>query len=265
MPLISRIGISDGFIKTNAPFTPVIPDPTGFVVQNLITRYEIGESGSFVGVGTVINDTTLNNNDASIYNGFLFTFDDGGAVILDGINRYIQTPDSSLMRGSVGNSLTIQVWMKVESTYSDGDGLFSKQYGSGQSYDGYSLLLKSNNAIGLYMNGDSVTGEYTSTSTNVWTSDFWHLFTAIIRFGGGSSNPSKVYVDTTEISLSSGGQNNETSITNNTAPFRIASGIQESSAQYAPCRFGAMYVYDRALSSVDVFRNYEATKSKYGY
>lgn len=265
MPLISRIGISDGFIKTNSPFTPVIPDPTGFVVENLITRYEVGELESFVGVGTVISDTTVNNNDAQIYNGYLFTFDDGGAVLLDGINRYIETPDSSLIRATVGNALTVQVWMKVESTYSDGDGLFSKQYGSSQGFDGYSLLLKNNNSIGLYMNGDSIDGQYVSTSDNVWTPDFWHLFTAVIRFGGGSANPSKVYVDTTEITLSSGGENNETSIPNNNAPFRIASGIQDVSPQYTPCKFAAMYVYDRALSSVDVFRNYEATKSRYGY
>ncbi len=264
MPVISRVGISNGFIKTNSSFTPVIPDPTGFVIQNLITRYEVGEIDSFTGIGTVINDTTVNNNDASIYNGFLFTFDDGGAVLLDGINRYIETPDSSLMRGTVGNALTVQVWMKIESTYSDGDGLFSKQYGSSQNNDGYSLLLKSNNSIGLYMNGDSVNGQYISTSNNVWSVDTWHLFTAVVRFGGGSANPSKVYVDTTEISLSSGGQNTETAITNNNAPFRIASGIQETSAQYTPCKFAAMYVYDRALSSLDVFRNYQATKDRYG-
>ena len=86
------------------------------------------------------------------------------------------------------------------------------------------------------------------------------MFTAIPRFGGGSTNQSKVYVNTTEVVSAS---NSEGSIPSNTAPLRLVSGIQEGSP-YPACRVGAFYYYNRALTAAEISNVFTATRTRFG-
>ena len=86
------------------------------------------------------------------------------------------------------------------------------------------------------------------------------MFTCIPRFGGGAGNPSKAYVNTTEVISAA---NAESSIPTNTAPLRLVSGIQEGSP-YPACRLGSFYYYNRALTAAEVSTMFEATRTRFG-
>ena len=109
------------------------------------------------------------------------------------------------------------------------------------------------------MNGASVNGIYVSANTNVFSLNTWTMFTCIPRFGGGAGNPSKVYVNTTEVISAA---NAESSIPVNTAPLRLVSGIQESSP-YPACRVGSFYYYNRALTAAEITTMFEATRTRF--
>ncbi len=86
------------------------------------------------------------------------------------------------------------------------------------------------------------------------------MFTAVPRFGGSTTYPSKAYVNTTEVISAA---NAESSIPSNTAPLRLVSGIQEGSP-YPACRVGSFYYYNRALSAAEINTMFQATRTRYG-
>jgi hypothetical protein len=86
------------------------------------------------------------------------------------------------------------------------------------------------------------------------------MFTCIPRFGGGAVNPSKAYVNTTEVISAA---NSESGISQNNAPLHLISGIQEGSP-YPACRSGSFYYYNRALSAIEISTMFEATRTRFG-
>jgi hypothetical protein len=138
-------------------------------------------------------------------------------------------------------------------------GVISKQFGAG-TYDGFSLVFNTTNRLQLNMNGGSVNGNYVSANNNVFSLNTWTMFTCIPRFGGGAGNPSKAYVNITEVISAA---NSESTIPSNTAPLRLVSGIQEGSP-YPACRVGSFYYYNRALSAAEISTMFEATRTRFG-
>lgn len=112
------------------------------------------------------------------------------------------------------------------------------------------------------MNGLFDNGVY-SSSVGVY-SNGWALYSIVVRFGGGSSNPSYTYVSTRRVITAN---NIETGIPRQ-APLQFPRGFQEIVAgieqNFCPADVGAFYVYNRAVSQEDIIRNYDATKSRYG-
>lgn len=108
------------------------------------------------------------------------------------------------------------------------------------------------------MNGSILDGTY-SSSNNVIIRDRWSLYTIVVCFGGGSANPSKVYVTTRNVVS---GSNSESGIPFPGAPLQFPRGLQEGS-NYAQADIRAIYYYNTALSHEDVIRIYDATRSRY--
>lgn len=243
---------SDGF----SPIALIDSESSSYspaVTSGLILHLDASNSASYPGSGTLWEDI-VGAYDGTLTNGPLFVNENGGVISFDGSNDYVNIADNAALRGSTTGELTIQIWAKI-SSFTAGDGLFGKQFGASQDYDGYSLAIQTNNVLRLQMNGLNVNGGYNS-GNNVWTLNRWHLFTAIIDFGGSP----KAYVDTTNVISTT---NAESSIPNNTASLRIGQSIQEGSF-YPVMKVGAFYVYNRALSAAEITSNYNATKARFG-
>jgi len=223
------------------------------VTSGLILHLDASNSASYPGSGTTWTDIVGGYN-GTLTNGPTFVNEDGGVISFDGNNDYVNIADNAALRGSTTGELTIQIWAKI-SSFTAGDGLFGKQYGVTKDYDGYSLAIQTNNVLRLQMNGLTVNGGYNSAN-NVWSLNTWHLFTAVIDFGGSP----KAYVDTTNVVSVN---NAENSIPNNDASLRIGQSIQEGTP-YPVMKVGAFYVYNRALSAAEITSNYNATKARFG-
>lgn len=234
------------------------PAPSGGIITNgLIIQLNAANASSYPGSGTTWFDITSTNN-GTLTNGPTFTAAAPTYFNFDGTNDYVNIADVAAIRPSIGGSVTAIIWAYVTS-YVDFDGLISKQFGA-PSYDGFCLILTTNNRVSLFMNGGSVNGNYTSANTNVFALNTWTMFTCVVRFGGGSANQSKVYVNTTEVVSAANG---ESSIPSNTAPLRLVSGLQEGSP-YPACRVGSFYYYNRALSAAEISTMFEATRTRFG-
>ena len=223
------------------------------VTSGLMLQLDAGNVSSYPGSGTTWADVG-GAYSGVLTNGAAYSSDDGGVIRLDGTNDYVNIADHSSLRAPIGSAITIQMWAKISSATAN-DGLFSKQFGAA-SYDGFSLVTGNNNKLQLNMNGAVVNGIYASGSNNVWTTNTWYLFTAIVHFGGNS----KVYVNTSKVIDVN---NAESSMPSPNAPLRIGQGIQDS-AGHPAMDVGQFYFYNKALTEQEITDNYNATKSRYG-
>ena len=222
--------------------------------SGLIMHLDASDASSYPGSGTTWTDLTGNGYNGTLVSGPSYLAENGGVISFDGSNDYVEIADAAALRGTTSTELTVQIWANI-SSYTTGDGLFGKQFGSAGGYDGYSLAIVTNNVLRLQMNGNSVNGGYNS-SNNVWISNTWHLFTAVIDFGGTP----KAYVDGTLVINTS---NAETGITNNNPTLRIGQSIQEGTP-FPVMKVGAFYVYNKELTLQEITDNYNNTKSRYG-
>ena len=223
------------------------------VTSGLVLQLDAGNISSYPGSGTTWSDVG-GAYSGVLTNGAAYSSDNGGVIRLDGTNDYVNIDDDPSLRAPIGIAITIQMWAKISSATAN-DGLFSKQFGAA-SYDGFSLVTGNNNKLQLNMNGAVVNGIYASGSNNVWTTNTWYLFTAIVHFGGNS----KVYVNTSKVIDVN---NAESSMPSPNAPLRIGQGIQDS-AGHPAMDVGQFYFYNKALTEQEITDNYNATKSRYG-
>jgi hypothetical protein len=178
-------------------------------------------------------------------------------LTFNGTNQVATIADNAAIRATTSQYITAQVWARVAAGFTGGDGIIGKQYWS-PSYDGFSLSLNTNNSTYLKMNGASVDGTYSSPAS-VFTTGDWALFTAVVCFGGRSSNPSYVYINPFRVAT---GNNAESGIPSNTAPLQFPRGIN-SGGNFCPADIGQIFYYNDNLTQEEIIRNYDATKSRY--
>lgn len=234
--------------------TPSFVSATNIVSDGLFMELDASDytSGNW-------NDRTANNNDATI-NGATWLSDDGGIFDLDGVNDNIQIAHTTNLSLNTSTQKTIQVWVKFDTLPASNVqvpvfGKLSSNFG----FDGYWGGLFSNTGnVRVVTNGSGVQ-RISTTSTNPVSIDNWYLFTFISQITG-TTNTTKVYLNTTEIISTAHGTDTYTE-TNPLYLGFIGSGVGST---YLNGKIGACYFYTKGLSSSEISTNYNATKSKYG-
>ncbi len=205
-------------------------------------------------------DETGNGNNATI-NGATWSATDGGIFDLDGVNDNISIPHTSNLSLNTTTQRTIQVWVKFDalpSLNTQGQPVFGK-LSSSFSFDGYWGGLYSNAGnTRVVTNGLAIQRTTDSTTTPI-SINTWYLYTFISQITS-TSNTTKVYINTTEVSSTAHGSDTYTE-TNPLYLGYIGAGV---SSPYLNGKIGACYFYTKGLSSTEVTQNYNATKSKYG-
>lgn len=220
------------------------------VTSSLLVDINVENPSSYSGSGNLINDLAgATNSAATFQNSPTYVEGVESGIKLNGINQYLRIPDASELRLAVGNVFTYTIWAKVE-TYTAGDALFSKEMGSG-GWDGFDLSLRDSNSLRLFFNGglaQSVTSGLNSFSLNTWT-----LFTAVLRFGGGSGNLSRIYVNGTQVGTLA---STDSTVGTTTASIAIG-GNYEGAGNHPGMTVGAFAIYNKELTAAEVATTYD--------
>jgi hypothetical protein len=230
----------------------ITPFTANIVQSSLLSHFESSYYDSYPGTGSQWFDLANSGFVATLEDDTYYSLDNNGTFVLDGVEDAIVIPHSNILRGSLNGALTIQTWINI-SSYNDKDRIIEKF----QS-DGYSLQVRANNVLQLNMNGATKNDDFFSAN-NAITPNQWNLVTLVLRWNGGVSNPSKVFVNTNQVIS---GANTETSLGTNTNPLKFNSGIQVSREPVS--RMGAIYIYTKELSTDEIQENFNATKSRFG-
>jgi hypothetical protein len=230
----------------------IVPFTAEIVQSSLLAHFESSYLDSYPGSGDQWFDLQDSGYVATLEDDTYYSPDNNGIFVLDGVDDAIVIPHANILRGSINGALTIQTWTNI-SSYNDKDRIIEKF-----ESDGYNLQIRANNVLQLNMNGATKNNDFFSAN-NAISLNQWNLITLVLRWNGGVSNPSRVFVNNTQVIS---GANTETSLGTNAGPLKFNAGIQVSREPVA--KMGAIYIYTKELSTAEIQENFDATKGRFG-
>ena len=222
------------------------------VTDGLVLSLDAADRNSYVSGSTVWNDVSGNNYSGSLINGPTFS---NNSIVFDGVDDYIDcgAASTSIIRGT--SQFTLNYWFKKVSSNHDfllgtldhlaEKGFFIQWFAS-----------DSNVYFGVF-NGSRTYNYVNLPYNNNWL-NFAFVFDGSLL---GSTNIAKLYINSTQQSLTnSGGM--PTSVPTNVLTFFI--GKLTNYGEIAKGNLGNVLLYNRALSSTEILQNYNAQKSRFG-
>ena len=167
----------------------------------------------------------------------------------DGSDDYIEIPATSTQLDFTSEDFTIFMWVKF-SDVSSSHILFLR---SDFSTTGYYAIVRSTASIRFYTLQAGPTSQTSATSASEVTTGVWYNL-VFVRDGTSV----KIYKDTVDRTTSSG-----THIDPDTDAGVTRIGIRRDNANDFAGTIGEVWVYNRALTPVEIQRNYLATKWRY--
>jgi len=212
------------------------------VTNGLVLSLDAADQNSYVSGSTTWNDLSGNGNNGTLVNGPTFSSANGGTIVFDGVDDYVDIGIKSTLQPQ---SLSVSLWFKVSSyPVSNAQIVRSRGYGWGIQLNG-SLLSSV-----LYT---STSNQINSSGTVIPLNIYNHcLFT---------------YSNSTFCMYLNGVQIYTTTSPTNTIYYSggyIAIGRDaDFSGAYFNGNVSNAQIYNRALSAAEVLQNYTALKSRF--
>ncbi len=219
------------------------------VTNGLVMYLDAGNNRSYPGSGTSWTDLSRNGITGTLTNGPTFNSANGGSIVLDGTNDYIDCADLEIFK--ISTTLTLEAWFRI-STYVNWAG----------------ILGKSNVATGVYVMHLSPLAQkirFSYNSSTPWnvnvidgnstisTNQWYH---SVITSNGSVLN---FYLNGALDKTQS------ISITFNTgAGFPVSIGQDPpGSNEFFNGRIALAKIYNRALSASEVLQNFNSMRGRY--
>lgn len=219
------------------------------VTDGLVFYVDAGNSSSYPGSGTTWTDL-LGSNNGTLTNGPTYNSGNGGSIVLDGTNDYVDF-------GTIGTSISSYfTWNFIINT-----GTFS-----GGSSNNLAVLLftRSDGGKGFWMmmGADSIkftigtVSDYTLTNLSFSTNTIYNLTYVI------DNNTWRMYVNGSLVGTN--GISTNRSQTDNVYKIGVVlNGNGTIRGDNSDTTFYAVSHYDRALSASEVLQNYNALKNRF--
>jgi hypothetical protein len=216
---------------------------SSIVTNGLVLCLDAGNRKSYPGSGTTWTDLSGNGNTGTLTNGPTYSSANGGSIVFDGSNDFVQTSYTTQL-----NDLTISAWFKDNSS-SGYARIADKDYDTG-------FWMGRNNSSTLW-GGGVRTATLESFNSITLTSNAWHFLvmaregTTLKVYGDGITNTNTTTcgsgaIDSTILSLGA-------TINDNGGPQR----------DWFNGNISQVSIYNRALTATEIQQNYLATKSRY--
>jgi len=226
------------------------------VTDGLVFAVDAANPSSYPGAGTTWKDQTVNQNDGTLINGPTFDSGNGGSIVFDGVNDYVDFDD--ILDLSV---LSVNMWINCDVYNSGRQFLFGKWK---NNHRAYALVLnqtgESAGSISSQISidgGSSNTGLATDSgaidANGTWFNvGFTHDGTTLKTYVNGVVGAT----DTIGGAYTSG--------TGHVAVGTILFFNDTSLLDPFNGQIANTQVYNRALSSTEVLQNYNALKGRFG-
>jgi hypothetical protein len=217
---------------------------SSFPVPNSILNLDAGNSLSYSGTGTTWTDMSGGDHSGTLTNGPTYSSADGGSIVFDGTNDYVQCSGSLTT-----SAATFIVWIKRNGPQDDYDGI---------------MYSRSATATGLTVYGTTNKLSYTwnnAINTYQWDSGLlipdstWCMVAVSV-----TSTSAKAYL------CQSSGITSATNTVSHTSTTLddIKIGWDDlNSSRFFKGNIGVAMIYDRALSDAEITQNFTALRGRF--
>ena len=226
------------------------------VTDGLIACLDAANTKSYPRSGTVWRDISGNGRNGTLTNGPTFSAANGGSIIFDGVDDFVECGNFADNLGE----MTISAWFNVTNTWSGYTTIASK-ISSFLDGAGWGFTFISGAKLGFFtQQAGGASYRFFNTnddlSTNVWTH-------GAATLTGGVNGTIQIYVNGIARTL----QNQSVGTVTNTStatPFRIGYWANQSGvSRYFGGNIANVSIYNRALSPNEILQNYNATKGRF--
>lgn len=240
-------------IKQNYDALKHVYEQNNFTTNNLILYFNPSNLLSYSGSGNTINDISGNSLNGTLSN---VTFDKN-YFNFNGSNSQVTITDNALLEPGSGN-WSIEVWINQSSLVAQSQVILGKFDPGGLTSDISYAIRISNNTSSIRCDfSDGTTG--ISTLNYSLTLNTWYQ---IVYVFDNTSNNIITYVNGDSVSTRSNSSVN--SILNTTSNLYLGSYNGGEFAQWFNGKIGITRIYNSALSSSEVLKNFNANRQIYG-
>jgi hypothetical protein len=228
----------------------VYADPT-IVTSGLVLYLDASNASSYPGSGTSWYDLSGNGNNGTLVNGPTFSSANGGSIVFDGTNDYVDLGNISQLKPTT--QITVSTWV-YRSTMNDSQ---NEAIISCTQVGGYELYYTTNKMIFyVYAGGSYRTPEMSTSAISGWMN-----FTATY-----DNRYAKLYYNgVLQNTVDSGATNNISYVANNILiGAEAGTGSTRDSGFEWTGNIAQTLIYNRALTASEVLQNYNATKTRFG-
>ena len=237
------------------------------VTSGLVLALNAADPNSYPGSGTTWRDISGNNNTGTLTNGPTFDSANGGSIVFDGSNDFVQFGSISRLQFTNTQPYTISSWIYWTPVGSNITNIvcYGRVVGASPNVgdQGYYLaldsgVLRSNSFLFDYYDGSnsiSIQGNINTISTNSWIN--------IVGINNGSNNTSgmSVYINSVLSSYTSRINLSPTSINYTNCNVNIAARDSKATMNG---RVAQTLIYNRTLTAQEISQNYNATRTRFG-
>lgn len=225
------------------------------VKDGLALYLDAGSPNSYfpLNAGTTWKDMSGNGNNGTLINGPTFNSSNGGSIVFDGVNDYVNL-GTSINFSNYTNGFTIGFWVKVLNTTQTNRYLFSKRNSAGTDNQFSVVYGYVGNTFELYGGASGGASQNIRTNSQILVADTnWHFLYYTIGTTTTGYLDSIVKFTNTYPSLTFTSSTNDNLIsTFNAFGF------------YGNLSLANMVLYNRILSAQEIQQNFNATRSRFG-
>jgi len=204
------------------------------VTSGLILHLDAGDSNSYSGSGTTWTDLSGNGNDGTLVNGAAYSSADGGSIVFDGSNDYVNLGPLQVNTSSG----TIGLWINLDSI----TGRFFGRHNDFECrFSGNNLVLDFGSFFKL------------TSSRSSWSGAWLY----VVMTWDEAGNTSALYVNNT---LDSTGTCSSVSAL--TGDMNL--GRSSANNGYINGKMSAFHSYNRILTATEITQNFNAFKGRFG-
>jgi hypothetical protein len=234
------------------------------VTDGLVLCLDAANPRSYPGSGASWVDVSGNGNTGTLTNGPTFSGDNGGVIVLDGVNDYAAISAPSPFSGT--KLFTFEMWVNFTSitgnfgSVNKGAWLFGGGTGTGGGQSHLAVLSSSNTTftpatIAFGRGGGGTTGTLSISVSTLMSNLRWYQ----IILTRSSTSAQALYLN--GINIGSGNVSN--SFDDGQTDFGAIHGSSTFSG-FLNGKIGGIRTYNRALTAAEVLQNYNATRSRFG-
>ena len=229
-------------------------DYYNIITRGLVLNLDASAPSSYPTTGTSWTDISGNNLVGTLTNGPTFNSSDGGSIVFDGTDDYVNVPYNAVLDTPSG--ATYEIWFKP-TVSTAGEFLSRGTSDGGATPDNPRFYVYNTGKIYFDWSRPSV-DTYTETNTGAVTMGAWNQIVGIAT----PSAALRMFANGYETSYSLQVQTLPATIPNTSDPIQI--GVVTWIPRYFTGNIASVKLYNRILAADEILQNFNVQRSRFG-